>query len=147
MCSATVVGRCGTVLRRCDATRLPAQENLDGSGGDPRLDLVADKAKRDTVVVLGDLYMVVEIDATALPFRVLVGLLRQRQQGLTIELFEELTAAASPATEVAIIEIDQEAPDRLIEGGKREEAAFLSRARIQRPTICTPTSTLDLSFG
>src|ERR1700760_4210014 len=102
---------------------LAAQENLDGPGGDPRLDLVADKAKRDTVVVLGDLDMVVEIDATALPFRVLVGLLRQRQQGLTIELFEELTAAAPPATEGAIIEIDREAPDRLVEGGKRKEAA------------------------
>src|ERR1700760_4102250 len=102
---------------------LAAQENLDGPGGDPRLYLVADKAKRDTVGVLGNLDMVVEIDATALPFRVLVGLLRQRQQGLTIELFEELPAAASPATEGTIIEIDQEAPDRLVEGGKREEAA------------------------
>jgi transposase len=26
MCSATVVGRCGTVLRRCDATRLPRRK-------------------------------------------------------------------------------------------------------------------------
>jgi hypothetical protein len=39
--------------------------------------------------------LVVEIDATALPLCVFVGLIRRRQQGLTIELFEELTAAAS----------------------------------------------------
>ena len=102
---------------------LATQEDLDGSGGDPCLDFVADQAVRNAVVVLGDLDVVVEIDATALPFRVLVGLLRQRHQGLTIELVEELAAAASPASQGAIVEIDQEAPDRLVEGGKREEAA------------------------
>jgi hypothetical protein len=48
---------------------LAAQEDLDGPGGDPRLDLVADETVRNAVVVLGDLDVVVKIDATALPLR------------------------------------------------------------------------------
>ena len=100
-----------------------AQENLDGPGGDPRLDGLPDETVRNAVIVLGDLDMVVEIDATALPLRILVGLVRQCQQGRTIELVEELAPAASPTPQCAIVEIDQQAADRLVESRKREEAA------------------------
>src|SRR5580700_2913063 len=102
---------------------LAAQENLDGPGGDPRLNVLADETMRNAVVVLGDLDMIVEIDATALPLRILIGLVRQGQQGRTIELVEELAPAASPPPQRGIVEIDQKAADRLVESCQREEAA------------------------
>src|SRR6266481_2649476 len=101
MCSATVVGRCGIVLRRCEATRLPRRK-ISTVRGDARLDFLTDEAVRNAVVVLGDLDMIIEIDATALPLRILVGLVRQRQQRRTIELVEQLTPAPPPAPQRAI---------------------------------------------
>jgi hypothetical protein len=106
--------RHGAAQMRCDA--LAAQENLDGSGGDPRLDFVTDETMRNAVVVLGDLDVIIEIDAAALPLRILVGFLRQRQQRGTIELVEQLTPALPPAPQRAIVEIDQKAADRLGRG-------------------------------
>jgi hypothetical protein len=76
--------RHGAVQMRRHA--LATQEDLDGPGGDPRLDFLANQAVWNAVVVLGDLDMVVEIDATALPLRVLVGLLRQRQRGRNVPI-------------------------------------------------------------
>jgi hypothetical protein len=58
---------------------------------------LTDEAVRNAVVMLGDLDMIIEIDAAALPLRILVGLVRQRQQRRTIDLIEELPPAPSPA--------------------------------------------------
>src|SRR3984885_12271131 len=102
---------------------LAAQENLDGPCGDSRLDLLVYETVRNAVVVLGDLDMIVEIDAAALPLRILVGLVREGQQCRAIEFVEELVPAASPAGRRALGEIDQKAADRLVESCKREEAA------------------------
>src|SRR5215470_12674699 len=94
---------------------LAAEENLDGPGGDARLDFLTDEAVRNAVIVLGDLDMIIEVDAAALPFRVLVGFFRQRQQGRTIEFIEQLAPAASPAPQRAVVEIDEKAADRSVE--------------------------------
>src|SRR6516162_10490099 len=75
---------------------LAAQENLDGPGGDPRLDGLPDETVRNAVIVLGDLDMVVEIDATALPLRILVGLVRQCQQGPANEAVGRVGAGCVP---------------------------------------------------
>jgi hypothetical protein len=80
---------------------LAVQENLDGPGSDPGLNVLTDETVRNAVVVLGDLDVIIEIDATALPLRILLGLVRQRQQGRAIELVEELTPAAAPAPQRA----------------------------------------------
>ena len=59
ICSATVVGRCGRVLRRCDATRLPRRENLDDLLGDPCLDLLTYEAIGSAVVMFGNLDVII----------------------------------------------------------------------------------------
>src|SRR6266446_5803370 len=123
---------------------LAAQENLDGPGGDARLDFLTDETMRNAVVVLGDLDMIIEIDAAALPLRILVRLVRQRQQRRTIEFIEQLPPAASPAPQRAIVEIGKKAADRFIEGRQREEAA-VPQPR-QNPATDDLDSHLDFRF-
>ena len=67
---------------------LAAQENLDGLVGDPCLDFLTDEAMGNAVVMLGNLDMIIEIDPTALPLGILVGLIRQWRERRTIELVE-----------------------------------------------------------
>ena len=55
---------------------LAAQENLDGPGGDPGLDVLTYEAMGNTVVMFGNLDVIIEIDPTALPLGILVGLIR-----------------------------------------------------------------------
>jgi len=70
----------------CDA--LAAQENLDRPGGDPCFDLLTGEAVRNAVVMFGDLHMIIEIDATTLPFGVLVGLVWQLYERWPVEFVE-----------------------------------------------------------
>jgi hypothetical protein len=135
--------RYGAAQMRCDA--LAAQENLDGPGGDPRLDFLTDETMRDAVVVLGDLDVIIEIDAAALPLRILVGFLRQRQQRGMIELIEQLTPALPLAPQRAIIEIGQKTADRLVENCNRQEAA-VPQPR-QNPAADNLYAYLDFGFG
>src|ERR1700721_3606820 len=79
----------------CDA--LAAQENLDRPGRDPCLDLLTGEAVGNAVVVLGDLHMIIEIDATPLPFRALVGFVRQPQGRRPVGFTKKLTGAPPPA--------------------------------------------------
>src|ERR1700719_1186275 len=123
---------------------LATQENLDGPGGDACLDVLPYETMRNAVVVLGDLDMIVEIDATALPLRILVGFIRQRQQRGTVELIEQLTPALPPAPQRAVIEISQKAADRLVESRKREEAAVPQPA--QNPAADNLYAHLDFGF-
>src|ERR1700742_443401 len=98
---------------RCHA--LAAQEYLDRPGGDPRLNLLAHEAVRHTVIVLGDLDMIIEVDATALPLRILIMFIRQRHQRWAIKLIKQLTPAASPAAQLTIIEVTEKSVDRFVE--------------------------------
>jgi hypothetical protein len=45
------------------------------------------------------------------------------------------------------VNLTQKAADRLVEGRKREEAAVPQPRQNPATNDCTPTSTLDLSFG
>ncbi len=65
-----------------------AQEKFDSSQRDPCLDLLMHEVVRDTVVMLGDLDMIIEIDPTPLPLGVLVWFVRQRCESGSIELIE-----------------------------------------------------------
>jgi hypothetical protein len=68
------------------------EEDLDGPRRQPRLDLGAQETMRDAVIMEGDLDMIVDADAAFLPFRVLIGLRRQRLQRRTIDLFQQASA-------------------------------------------------------
>src|ERR1700722_6227409 len=63
---------------------------------------------RDAVIVEGDLDMIVDADAALLPFRVLIGLRRQRLQLRTIDLFQHASARhAEPADRPHVVEAGQ----------------------------------------
>jgi hypothetical protein len=70
------------------------------------------------------------IDAAPLPLRALVRLLRQRQQGLTIKLFEKLTAAASQPRRVRSLRSTRRLRIASLRAASEKKRRFLSRARI-----------------
>ena len=123
---------------------LAAQENLDGLLGDPSLDLLTHEVMRDAVVMFGNLDMIIEVDPTALPLGILVGLVRQRRERRTIELVEQFAPTSPPATQRSIVQIDKKTVDRLVEGGEREEAA-VPQAR-QNPSTDNLDPHFDFSF-
>ena len=71
-------------------------EDLDRARRDPRPRLLAQQRVRHRVVVPLDLDVVVEADPAFLPFRVDVGLGRQRLERRTLELIEQLAPARCP---------------------------------------------------
>jgi hypothetical protein len=54
-----------------------AMKDLDCCSGDARLDLLAEQLVRHAVVMLGDLDVIIEADAAALPLGILVSQRRQ----------------------------------------------------------------------
>src|SRR5207302_684499 len=58
-----------------------------------------------------------------------------------LELLEKRPPAHAPAAHRTVIELVEQRADRGIEFGQREEAPMPYRAKIQRPTTWTPTST------
>src|SRR5437867_8030218 len=123
---------------------LATEEDLDGLLGNPRLYLLMHEVVRDAVVMLGDLDMIIKIDPAALPLGILVRLIRQGGQRRSIELFEQFAATTSPAAQRSIVQLDKKRVDRLIEGGKREEAA-VAQAR-QNPSTDDLDPDFDLGF-
>src|SRR6267378_3206590 len=101
---------------------LAAVENLDCCRSDPRLDLLADQLVRHAVVMLGELDVVIEVDATALPLGVLVGKGWQRHERRLVQRFEERTPAHAPTAHRAVVDLVEQGPDRRVEFGQREEA-------------------------
>src|ERR1700688_1639185 len=75
---------------------LTTQENLDGFLGDPRIDLLAQKVVGNTVVMFGNLDVIIEIDPTALPLGILVGLIGQWRERRTIEFVEQFAPTSPP---------------------------------------------------
>ena len=89
------------------------EQDPDGPRRQPRLDRGAQETMRDAVVVEGDLDMIVDADAALLPFRVLIGLGRQRLQRRTIDLFQQAPARhAEPADRPNLVEAGHEVADR-----------------------------------
>src|SRR6516165_2545280 len=123
---------------------LAAEEDLDGLLGNPRLDLLMHEIVRDAVVMLGDLDVIIEVDPAALPFGILVRLIRQGGQRRTIELLEQFAATSSPAAHRSIVQLDKKRVDRLVEGGEREEAAVAQARQNPSPDDLDPD--FDLGF-
>ena len=71
--------------------QLAAMEDLHGLGRDSRIHFLPEQLERHRIEVLGDLDVVVEIDAAALPFSVFIRG-RQRQQGWPVDLLKQLAS-------------------------------------------------------
>ena len=92
------------------------EEYLDGSRGQPRVNLGAGEAIGDAVIVGGYLDMIIDADAAAAPLRELVGFGWQGFQRRTIDLFEQLPARhAEPADRMLLVEMRQKFADRGVE--------------------------------
>ena len=76
-----------------DADALAPMEDLDGSRGDPHLDLGADERVRDRIQKVMDLDVIVEIDPRAPPFRELPIVGGQGDEGVALDLHEQLATA------------------------------------------------------
>lgn len=72
-----------------------AMEQLDGLGGDPSADLLADQLMRDRVVVPGDLDVVVDAGSAFLPLGILIGPGREGLKGRLVDLLEQFEAAGA----------------------------------------------------
>jgi hypothetical protein len=71
------------------------EEDLDGGLGSPHVDLFVDERVGDTVVVLFELDVVVDVDAGFLPDGEFVGQFRQQLEGRLVQALEELAAGAA----------------------------------------------------
>ena len=123
---------------------LAAMENLDRGGGDPRLDLLADQLLRHAVVVLGDLDMIVEADAAALPLGVFVGFGRQGSSAGRSSCSNSARRLVPQPRIGRSLSSSSSARIAALRSASEKKRRCRSRARIQRPT--TWTADLDLRF-
>ena len=124
-----------------------AMEHLDGGLGDPHLDDLADHAGRHGVEVPLDLDVVIRRHAGTPPFGVLVGLGRQRHQGGPVDGVEELAPAGAELAHQAGVELVDQLRMAALSSASEKKRRLRSRAKIQRSTMSTATSTLALSRG
>ena len=123
---------------------LALAEQLDGVGGDARVELLADQPMRHRVVMAVDVDVIIEPDPPQPPLGIFVGLGRQRLQRRAVELEEQIAAADAQAAHRAGIEIGDQLADRLVQLGEREETA-VPEAR-QYPALDHQHADLDLGL-
>ncbi len=119
-------------------------EQLDGMGGDARVELLTDQPVRHRVIVPVDVDVIIGRDAADPPFGVFVGLGGERLERRAIEFQEQIAAADAEAAHRAGIEIDDEFGDRLVQLTEREETA-VPEAR-QDPALDHQHADLDLGL-
>ena len=124
---------------------LALDEDLDGSAGEPHLDLVAREAVGHAVEMALDLDVVIDADPAHAPFGKHIGLDRQGLELRPVELFEELPAGdAEPADRALLVEPLQQLADRRIQLGQAVEAAMAQAA--EQPPLDDQHATFDLSL-
>ena len=104
-----------------DADALAAMEDLDRARGDPHVDLGADELVRDRIQEVMDLDVVIEIDARAPPFRELPIVGGQGNEGVALDLLEQLPSAQAEVAHRTIVHALHDERDRLVAFGEREE--------------------------
>jgi len=117
-------------------------EQLDGVGGDARVELLTDQPMRHRVVMAVDVDMVVEPNPAQTPLGIFVGLRRQGLQRRAVELEEQIAAADTQAPHRTGIKIGDQLADRLVQLGEREEAAIAQPC--QNPALDHQHADLDL---
>src|SRR5271166_896948 len=102
-----------------DADALAPMEDLDGSRGDPYIDLDADERVRDRIEKVMDLDVIVEIDPRAPPFRELPVVGGQGEEGVALDLLEQLPTAQAEVAHGTIVHALHDERDRLVALGAR----------------------------
>ena len=111
------IGRCPGV----GGHALAMMEDLDRPGGEPDPDLLAQQAVRRRIIMPVHLDVVVEPNGALLPFREDEGLGGQRPQGSPLDPLEQVSAAGSEMPGHPIVQAIEEAADRSVHLGQREE--------------------------
>jgi hypothetical protein len=122
-------------------------EQLDGAGGDAGFDLLAQQAVRHRAVVAVDVDVIVERDTAAAPLGIEVGLHGQGGQRRPVEFVGQLAAADLERRIGRPFNSSSNALIAAFSSAREKKRWLRRRARIQRSTTCTPTSTLALSRG
>ena len=104
-----------------DADALAPMEDLDRARGDPHVDLGADERVRDRIEEVMDLDVIVEIDPRAPPFRELPIVGGQGDEGVALDLLEQLPSAKAEVAHRTIVHALHDERDRLVAFGEREE--------------------------
>jgi hypothetical protein len=95
---------------------LALEEYFDRHRGQPRVDLGANEAMGDAIVMSGDLDVIVDTDAARPPFGELVRFGRKGFQRRAIDLFEQLPARhAEPPDRALFVEMRHQIGDRRID--------------------------------
>ena len=100
-----------------------AVQNFDGGGSDFNIDGLADEETGDTIVVVFDVDMVVEIHALFAPLGEFIGLGGEGLGGGAIEFLEDLVSGFVEFSQEAVVKFFQEDGDGGIEFGKGIEDA------------------------
>ena len=104
---------------------LAFQQNLDGSGGQPHINLRPHEAVRHRVIMRTGLDMIVDPDTADPPFAIFVGLGRQGFERWTINLLQQLpTCLPKPPQGALFIQPVQQCANRDIDLGQRIEGVM-----------------------
>ena len=104
-----------------DADALTAMEDLDRARGDPHLNLGADERVWNRIEKVMDLDVIVEIDPRAPPFRELPIVGGQGDEGVALDLLEQLATAQAEVAHGTLVHALHDERDRLVAFGEREE--------------------------
>jgi hypothetical protein len=112
---------CGPCSAAREPRRVDAKKDLDGARRDAHLDLGANERVWNRIEEVVDLDVIVEVDPRAPPFRELPVLRRQRSQGVTFDLLEQLASAEAKTAHRALVHPLHNQRNGLIAFGEREE--------------------------
>lgn len=151
VCCGHVLGNRGEAAHlgaaRMRGNALALQQHLQRGGGNAQLHRLPHMLMRHRVVVSLEGDVVVDVDARRLELCQHHGLGGQRPQGRRIQRLERGSSAAGQLLEGTLVQLDQQVGNGPVELGRVKKRRLRRRARIQRSTTCTPTSTLALSCG
>lgn len=126
----------------CDPLALG--QHFDGVARDAQFHLLTDEGMRHAVIVVFVFDVVIDINASSLPFGEHEWGVRKRPQVRCIEQFEGFPAAAGEFLEWAIVERRQQFSNGGIEFGDREEAPVTKPG--QYPALDHLNADFDLGF-
>ena len=122
-------------------------EDLDGSRGDPHLDPGADERVWNRIQKVMDLDVIVEIDPRAPPFRELPIVGGQGDEGVALDLLEQLAPAQAEVAHGTSFMRCMTSAIASLHSASEKKVSPRSRPRMWVWANLTPASTFALSRG
>ena len=120
-------------------------EYLDGTAGEPDLDLGAGEAMRHAVIMPVDIDVIIDADTAGAPFGEHVGLGRQGLERRPVELFEQLAPRhAEPPDRALVVEPRQQLGDGLVQLAQAVELPIAQAA--ENPALHDQHADFDLGL-